>query len=168
MPREISAGAIVFRREPEKSSGQEKIKFLILQYSLGHWDFPRGNIEKGETEKETAQREIAEETGIKKIKFIEGFRETTKWWYKKPVELSGKKQKKTLENIFKIAIMFLAEVKDKEVKLSWEHKDYQWLEADAAKKKLTFENSRGLLDKAVKFLETAYCRCEEKSQKGRR
>ena len=167
MLKEISVGAIVFRRETENNSGNKKInpaflkkaqdkiysqrlkrcgiKFLILEHYLGHWDFPRGIIEKGEEEKETAKREIFEETGIQDIKFIDEFRETTSWQYKKQTE-------QTFQDVFKTAILYLAETKTKEIKLSSEHQDYKWLETDEAKEKLTFENSKILLEKAVIFL----------------
>ena len=57
MLNETSAGAVIFRRDNE-------IKYLILHYKFkgDYWDFPRGNIEKGETEEQTAVREIKEET----------------------------------------------------------------------------------------------------------
>ncbi|RLG60142.1 MAG: diadenosine tetraphosphate hydrolase, partial [Candidatus Hydrothermarchaeota archaeon] len=43
---EKSAGVIIFRRD-------EEIKYLLLKYGYGHWDFVKGNIEKGENEIET-------------------------------------------------------------------------------------------------------------------
>ncbi|PKK39843.1 hypothetical protein ABB02_00903 [Clostridiaceae bacterium JG1575] len=39
-------------------------RYLILQHRAGHWDFPKGHREPGETDEETAQREVAEETGL--------------------------------------------------------------------------------------------------------
>lgn len=134
MPVEKSAGAVVFRRE------NSKIKYLLIQYAWGHWEFPRGLIEKGETLEETARREIEEEVGIKDIKFISGFKEWIKFFFK----LKGK-------TIMKIATFLLAETKAKKVKLSFEHKDYAWLEYDEALEKLTFENSKEILKKANSF-----------------
>ncbi|MFH1332713.1 MAG: NUDIX domain-containing protein, partial [archaeon] len=63
MIKEKSAGVIVY------NNGE----FLILQYTAGHWDFPKGHIEKGETERETALRELKEETGITDAFFVKGF-----------------------------------------------------------------------------------------------
>ena len=134
MPIEKSAGAIVFRRDKE-------IKYLLIQYGWGHWEFPRGLIEKGESLEDTARREIKEETGIEDIRFISGFKEWIKFFFK----LKGK-------NIMKIAIFLLAETKTEKVKLSYEHKDYGWLDYKEALNRLTFENSKEVLKKANDFL----------------
>ena len=74
MKQERSAGAVVFIKETEPI-------YLLLQYEAKHWDFPKGNIEKGETDQETVKREIAEETGIKDIEIIKDFKEkeTNSW-----------------------------------------------------------------------------------------
>lgn len=135
MPIEKSAGAIVFRRE------NNEIKYLLIQYSLGHWEFPRGLIEKGENLEETTRREIEEEVGIKDIKFIPGFKEWIRFFFK----LKG-------ENIMKIATFLLAETKAKKIKLSFEHKNYVWLNYEKALEKLTFKNSKEILKKANDFL----------------
>ena len=134
MPIEKSAGAIVFRRN-------KKIKYLLIQYSWGHWEFPRGLIEEGESLEDTARREIKEETGIEDIRFISGFKEWIKFFFK----LKGK-------NIMKIATFLLAETKTKEVKISWEHTGYKWLAYEEAMKQLTFENTKEVLKKADDFL----------------
>lgn len=135
MPLEKSAGAVIFRRQ------NKKIYYLLLHYASGHWDFPKGHIEKGEELKETVEREVLEETGIKDIKFIEGFKEWIKYFYKM-------KDK----NIFKIVTFFLAETKTEKVKISFEHIGYEWLPYNEAIERLTFKNAKDILEKAYKFL----------------
>jgi 8-oxo-dGTP pyrophosphatase MutT (NUDIX family) len=135
MPVEKSAGAVIFRKENGET------KYLLIQYGWGHWEFPRGLIEKGENLEETARREIKEEVGIEDIKFIPGFKEWIKFFFK----LKGK-------NIMKIATFLLAETDTKKIKLSEEHKDYIWLEYKDALEKLTFKNSKEILEKADNFL----------------
>ena len=147
MPVERSAGAVVFRRE------NKKIKYLLIQYGWGHWEFPRGLIEKRESLKEAAKREIEEEVGIKDIQFIPGFKEWIKFFFK----LTPKKNQRFLtgregKNIMKIATFLLAETKTKKIKLSYEHKDYAWLEYKEALEKLTFKNAKEILKKANQFL----------------
>jgi 8-oxo-dGTP pyrophosphatase MutT (NUDIX family) len=135
MPVEKSAGAVIFRKQ------NKKIYYLLLHYHWGHWDFPKGNIEKGENLEETAKREIKEETGLEDIEFISGFKETIKYFYK----LRGK-------TIFKIVTFFLAQTKTKKVKISWEHIGYKWLPFKKALEQLTFKNAKEILKKANKFL----------------
>jgi len=135
MPKEKSCGAIVFKRQ------KDGIKYLLLHYGAGHWDFPKGNQEKSETEEMTAAREIKEETGIENIEFVENFNETVKYFYKK----GG-------ETIYKEVIFFLAETHQEEIKLSSEHIGYAWLSYENAFKKLTFNNAKELLRNANQFL----------------
>lgn len=56
---EKSCGMAVFKEE------NNEIYILIAQHIKGHWDLPKGHVEEGETEIETALRETLEETGIK-------------------------------------------------------------------------------------------------------
>lgn len=134
MPKELSAGAVVFKRNDE-------IKYLLLRYESGHWDFPRGAIEAGESEQETAVRETKEETGISDLIFLPDFREKIFWFYKK----EGK-------TIYKEAIFYLAETKIEEVKLSSEHIDFKWLSYGEAMEQITFKNGKEILRKAHEFL----------------
>lgn len=135
--REFSAGAVVFRR------AGEKIFYLILHYHFkgDYWDFPRGNIEKGEMTQQAAAREIKEETGIDKFKFVEGFLEKSEWFY----QWKG-------ERIFKQVKYFLAETKNEDIKISGEHLEFDWLEFDDALKQLTYSNSKRILKEAHNFL----------------
>ena len=135
MPREISAGAVVFRITKENH------EFLLLLHGLGHWDFPKGNIEQGEDEKETVRREITEETGITRLTFIEGFRETIRYFYK----WKGK-------GIFKIVIFYLVKTRQKKIRLSYEHRDCAWLPFAEALNRLSFHNSKQVLKTAMQVL----------------
>lgn len=135
MPIEKSAGAIIFRKE------KDTVKYLLLHYELGHWDLPKGHIEKGEKPQEAAVREIKEETSIDDVEFIPGFKKTIKYFYKR-----GRK------NFFKIVVFFLAETKIKKVKISHEHKGFKWLPYEKATEQLTFRNAKDVLKKANDFL----------------
>jgi len=141
MPVEKSAGAVIFRKEGNK------IYYLLLHYPSNakapreYWDFPKGHIEKGEKIEETVKREVKEETGLKDIKLIEGFKEWIKYFFK----FKGK-------NIFKIVTFFLAETKTKTVKVSFEHIGFKWLPYEEAIEKLTFKNAKDILKKANDYL----------------
>ena len=55
---EKSCGAVVFTR----LNGE--IKYVIIQSLAGYYGFPKGHMEAGESEKQTALREVYEETGL--------------------------------------------------------------------------------------------------------
>ncbi len=134
---EKSAGIIICR----KDAGE--LKFLLLHYKAGHWDFPKGHVEKGETDIQAAIRETKEETGISDVRIVEGFNEKISYFYR----CDGKA-------VFKEVVFFLGETKTGEVKISFEHIGFEWLNYDDAMPRLTFKNSREMLVKAVKFLNT--------------
>ena len=64
--REPTAGGVVFRRNPKTNA----IEILLIQDAKNRWTIPKGHIEEGETSKETAQREIGEETGLHDVKVM--------------------------------------------------------------------------------------------------
>lgn len=134
--KEKSCGAIIFKVQKDSST-----KYLLLHYEAGHWDFPKGHQEKNETEKQTALREINEETGIKKIKFIAGFKENINYFYKKGENI-----------VYKDVVFYLLQSTTEKVKLSKEHIGYSWLSYDNAYKKITYKNSKELLRKADEFI----------------
>ena len=135
MAQEKSCGAIVFARH------KDGLKYLLLHYGAGHWDFPKGKQEKNEKEEQTALREIKEETGLEDIELIDGFKEAVKYFYK-----NGE------ETVFKEVIFFLGGTHTDEITLSTEHIGYAWVGYEHAEKKLTFNNSKELLKKADQFL----------------
>ena len=135
MRNEISAGCVVFVRE---NAG---LQFLLLHYSKGHWDFPKGHIEENESAEEAMLRELKEETGIASVKVIPGFEERITYFFKQ----NG-------ETIKKEVIFFLVESATKGVRLSFEHIGYEWLPYKEAVKKVTFNNAKQVLKKAYEFL----------------
>ena len=67
MTYEKSCGAVVFTR----SNG--RIRFLLISNLEGIYGFPKGHVEAGETEEQTALREVFEEVGLT-VNLIAGFR----------------------------------------------------------------------------------------------
>lgn len=64
--RETTSGGIVFRRN-EKSN---QIEILLIQDAKNRWTIPKGHVEEGEEPRETAEREIREETGLQEMKVM--------------------------------------------------------------------------------------------------
>ena len=67
--QEKSCGAVVFTKT------EDGIKYLLLCEHGGFWVFPKGHMKPNETETETAEREILEETGLR-VRFLPDFRVT--------------------------------------------------------------------------------------------
>jgi|SRR3989338_4982020 len=134
---EKSCGAIVFRRH------NNNFEFLVIKHRAiagGHWDFPKGHVEHGESEEETAKREIYEETGLN-VNFISDFRE--------PISYSPKKE------VVKTVVFFLAECFSSNVEYIFpELVDHKWLAFEEALDQLTFDNAKQVLKKANEFLTT--------------
>jgi 8-oxo-dGTP pyrophosphatase MutT (NUDIX family) len=114
---------------------------LLLRYEAGHWDFVKGNVELNETEKETVLRELREETGIVDAQFIDGFRESITYYYRRQGE-----------TVHKEVVFFLIQSQTEKVQLSFEHVGYIWLNYPEAMQKLTFKNAKDTLQKAASHL----------------
>ena len=65
--REPTAGGIVFRHNRHQP---QQIEILLIQDAKDRWTIPKGHIEEGESAKQTAAREVKEETGLAKLKVL--------------------------------------------------------------------------------------------------
>jgi bis(5'-nucleosidyl)-tetraphosphatase len=134
MTSEKSCGAVIFRRNGAN-------KYLLLHYEGGHWDFVKGHVETGETERETVLRETEEEAGITDLTFIEGYREPISYFYRR----AG-------NTVRKEVVFYLLETKTEQVRLSREHVGFDWITYDRARERLTYKNAKDTLQKAHAFL----------------
>ena len=64
--RETTAGGVVWRRNKKNN----EIEILFIQDAKNRWTIPKGHIEPGENARQTAEREIMEETGLKEVKVM--------------------------------------------------------------------------------------------------
>ncbi len=161
LKREFSAGGVVYRKlkitrprppalgEPRARPGDEvgknsklKIEWLVSKHSgYKKWVFPKGLIDRGETSKDTAMREVEEETGVK-ARMIEKIPEEITYFY----VLRG-------ERIFKKVVYFLMEYVSGDVKNhDFEMEEVEWVSYNEAIKRLGFENDRKVLRKAKEML----------------
>lgn len=134
---ERSAGAILCSLNVDVG----RLEYLLLHHTLGHWDFPKGNIEADENPIQAARREIYEETGIKEIEFAKRFREKIEYYYKRSDRL-----------VHKRVTFYLAKTKTRQVTLSSEHDGYAWKDYEAAIQHLTFINAKKVLKRAKMYL----------------
>lgn len=126
MVKEVSAGVVVFKDD----------LVLIIKHKNGHIDFPKGHVEGDETLEETATREVFEETGIKcRIDSDEKFM----------ITYSPK------EGYIKDVYYFIGSYVSGELKPQLEEVEYtKFVKIDEALKIITYDNSRGVLEKIIK------------------
>lgn len=133
MTYEKSCGAVVFTRE------EGEIKYVLAQMLGGHYDFPKGHMEAGETEEETALREVFEEVHLKPS-LISGFRCVME--YDIP----------TID-VHKQVVLFLGEYRNQKIIYQTEElRNALLLTYDKAMDQLTHENSKRILRQAHEFL----------------
>ena len=130
---ESSCGAVVYRM----INGE--LRYLLIKNKRSaNWGFPKGHIEPGETQEETAMREVLEETGVH-IHIHPGFVSRSEYTIQGKVEKS-------------VAI-FVAGTTDTQTVIQQEEiEDYIWLNYQKAWKILKFQNDRTILEKANNFL----------------
>ncbi|MCR5264114.1 MAG: NUDIX domain-containing protein [Clostridiales bacterium] len=132
MRHEKSCGAVIFSR-----SG----RILLIHQQKGHWGFPKGHTESGETEEMTALREIKEEVGLD-VRIDNGFREVTRY--------------SPCPGVMKDVVYFVAHVDDavppRVVLQPEEVVGYEWATPQGARNALTFKGDRDLLEKALGYV----------------
>lgn len=115
--------------------------FFLVHHQAGHWAFPKGRPEVGESHKETAERELFEECGLKVVRYL----------HKEPLQEHYTLQRDGVERA-KTVTYFLAEV-DGEVALQAEEiAAGEWLSPEEALKRLTFPEARSLCQRAHALL----------------
>ena len=115
--------------------------YLLLHYTAGHWDFPKGTMETGETKEETAIRELYEETGLT-VELDTSFETVTNYFY----------NHYQFGTIPKTVYFFVGKTENKHVRLSHEHIDFLWLPYEESLTQLTYENAQEILEKAHRYI----------------
>ncbi len=130
MLKEKSCGAIVYNKDN---------KVLIVKHNAGHWDFPKGHVEKDETELETATREVKEETNID-ITIPDSSLRYEIYYSPK-------------ENVNKTVVFYIARnISSETIKQDSEISNIGWFTYDEAMDILTYDSAKELLKKSYKDL----------------
>lgn len=137
MKTEKSCGAVVLRKD------QGRLQVLLIKHiNGGHWAFPKGHVERGETEEQTALREIKEETGLTVMLDTN---------YRKTVTYSPKK------DVVKDVVYFVAVAKDgQRTAQKSEISRIRWTDADRAADFVSFENDKVILLGALEYYLNKY------------
>ena len=136
LPLEHSCGAVVINRD----SGD--LRYVIIVSHRGILGFPKGHMKNGETERETALREIHEETGLS-VTLIDGFRvSVTRPVIRDDIIVANKE-----------IVYFLAEYSNQACSAQEsEIRDIHFLGYDEALSRFQFESNKYVLRKAHAFL----------------
>ena len=112
---------------------------LVYEKNRNFWGFPKGHMEKGENEIETALREVKEEVGL-------------------DVEIIDKEKRYILnyiirDEIDKTTVLYLAIPKNKEIVMQEsEIEKVKWCDFEEALETLTFDNSKEVFKKVINNL----------------
>jgi dihydroneopterin triphosphate diphosphatase len=118
---------------------QGKIEYAILKRKKHWkgWEFPKGKIERFETKRTAARREVHEETGLKVLK-VKRFKQHGIYLYLKKLWDRPDKIGQTY-NLFAVEV----EKGNGKIKLDpKEHNGYEWMSYEKAIKKLTWPNQK--------------------------
>jgi tRNA nucleotidyltransferase (CCA-adding enzyme) len=130
---------------------EEENKFLILKHEpkpnhedqKGNWSFPKGHHEGKETPKETALREVAEETGITEVSLLD----IPLIHEEYGITYSDKKN-------FKVNEYFIGFVKEKKVTIQEsEINTYKWATYEEAMNIFNYDSRKDVLKKAKEYLD---------------
>ena len=129
--KEKSCGIVVFKNE------NNKLEVLLVHHNLGHWGMPKGHVELGETEEETAFRETLEETNVK-ARIINGFRKVITY---SPKEL-----------VIKDVVFFVGEVlEDNLIPQTIEVNETKWVDVLEALLLIDHKDEKEVLEEAINF-----------------
>ena len=133
MRYEKSCGAVIFRRA-------EDWNVLLIRHTKGrHISFPKGHVEPGETESQTAEREIREETGLQ-VRVDRRFRAENRYNIRPDTQ--------------KLVVIFAALTEQAEITPQPEEiAEAFWLPIEEAAARLTYERDRRIMRDAFAHIQ---------------
>lgn len=135
MKQEHSYGVIPLRQK------EGRWQVLLIQHHAGHWAFPKGHADRGETPRQAAERELAEETGLKIKVYLAEEPLSESYWF------TVKQQK-----IHKTVDYFIAVVEGRVVIQEAEIQASRWLDVEEAAAVLTFPQAKKLCGQVQQLL----------------
>ena len=131
---EKSCGALVVRREADN------YYILMIRHKAGgNRSFPKGHVEEGETEYETALREVMEETSSR-IAIVSDFRATVNY--------------RPSPGVIKEVVYFLAFTTSADIKArEGEIAEVEWVPLEKAEDCLAHENDKNVFRAAMERME---------------
>ena len=119
--------------------------FCLVQHADGHWGFPKGHVEAGESDEQAAQRELLEETGIADVAIVQDKIYSTHYEFEHGDVLVQKTNTYFLGFVHSIQDATLDHFKH-------EIPATRWLPYQEAKETITFSESKNLLDEVWRYV----------------
>ena len=145
MKYEKSCGAVIFRKDADGWN------VLLIRHARGkHISFPKGHMEPGELESQTAEREVWEETGLK-VKVDRRYRAENRYNIRSDIQ--------------KLVVIFAAVTSQKEITPQPEEiAEANWYPVEEALNRLTYERDRKILRAAQVHIEKHYEHRRQRAQ----
>ena len=136
--RVFSAGGVVYKKANKKGTDKNRTLWLIIKpKGTDRWQFPKGEIDKGESSEKAALREVQEEGGVD-VKLLE------------KVGISQYFFVLNYQKYFKNVVYYLMEfVSDRKSGHDNEVDEVRFLPFDEAFNNLTFKDDKSMLQKAA-------------------
>ena len=135
---EKSCGAVVFRDETTDLGESKRYVLMIKQSQASRFSFPKGHVESGECETDTAEREVREETSVA-IKITDSFRKTVSYSPRPGV----KKQV-----VYFVALTDIKDIKPQEGEIV----EVRWVDVNKAAHLLGHANDRRVFSMALEYI----------------
>jgi 8-oxo-dGTP pyrophosphatase MutT (NUDIX family) len=127
---DFAAGVVVFHVD-----GVGERTYLIIKSAAGHWELPKGHAEPGESWRQTAVRELREETGIEDIQLVPGFARQIRYVFRD----------RNRGVVYKIVSFALGQTRSTAIRLSHEHTEFAFVAFGQAIERLTHAGTRAVL-----------------------
>jgi len=131
---ELSAGGVIYRR------GAPGSEILVIKDAYGNWGFPKGHLEGEESPRDAALRECREETGLTRLR-ADDWVGMTDWYFRDGAVV-----------VHKFCDYYLLEAdpgEDPEPQRGEGIRACEWLRADVALARVTYDNARHILELAL-------------------